>query len=246
MEPETPRPVAAGDPAPGPAEPPDRTPPLDLHVGHPLPGNRFLLGLLGAYAVVFLVAAIGPHDRGDWLLENLLVFAFAAALAASHRRFTFSNFSYLLIFVFLVLHAWGAHHTYSRTPLGFWIQDAFGFERNHYDRIVHFAFGLLLFYPLRELSRRVLHLHRGWASAVPIFTILALSSGYEIIESWAARIVDPELGVAFLGTQGDVWDAQKDMSLGLVGALLAAVATALYHRRTGREPWEILRAAGSR
>ena len=217
------------------------TQPHDVHVGRPLPGNRFLLSLLVAYVAVFALAAVSPHGRGDWLLENLLVFAFAATLAATHRRFTFSNFSYLLIFVFLVLHAWGAHHTYSLTPLGFWLKDAFGLARNHYDRIVHFAFGLLLVYPLRELARRVLHLRGSWAYAVPALAILALSSGYEIVESWAARIVDPELGTAFLGTQGDEWDAQKDMSLGLLGALLALAATALYRRRTGREPWEILR-----
>lgn len=188
-----------------------------------------------------MLAAIAPHDRSDWLLENLLVFAFVTVLVVTHRRFTFSNFSSLLIFAFLVLHAWGAHHTYSLTPLGFWIQDAFGLTRNHYDRIVHLAFGLLLVYPLRELARRVLHLHGGWAYAVPVLAVLSLSSGYEIVESWAARIVDPELGTAFVGTQGDEWDAQKDMSLALLGALLALFATALYRRRTGREPWMILR-----
>ncbi|MDJ0849973.1 MAG: DUF2238 domain-containing protein [Myxococcota bacterium] len=191
--------------------------------------------------MVFVAAAIGPHSRGDWLLENLLVFAFAGVLAATHRRFVFSNFSWLLIFLFLVLHAWGAHHTYSLTPLGFWLQDAFGFSRNHYDRIVHFAFGLLLTYPLRELARRALHLHGGWAYAVPALAALALSSSYEIVEWWAARIVNPELGTAFLGTQGDEWDAQKDMALALLGAAIALGATALYRQRTGREPWELLR-----
>jgi putative membrane protein len=216
------------------------TGPRDLHVGRTLPENRFLWGLVSAYAIVFVLAAISPHDRGDWLLENLLVLVFVPVLVVTHRRFTFSNLSYLLIGLFLALHAWGAHHTYSLTPLGFWARDAFGLERNHYDRLVHFAFGLLLAYPLRELSRRVLHLHGGWAYAVPVLTILALSSGYEIVESWAARIVDPELGIAFLGTQGDEWDAQKDMSLALFGAALALAGTALYRRRTGREPWDLL------
>ena len=213
----------------------------DVHIAHPLPGNRFLRGLLWVYAVVFAVAAIGPHSRGDWLLENLLVFAFFGVLAATHRRFVFSNFSSLLIFVFLVLHAWGAHHTYSLTPLGFWLQDAFGLSRNHYDRIVHFAFGLLFAYPLHELARRTLHLRDGWSYAVPALATLALSSSYEIVEWWAARLVNPELGTAFLGTQGDEWDAQKDMALALLGAGIALVATALYRRRTGREPWDLLR-----
>ena len=194
-----------------------------------------------AYAIVFLIAAIGPHDRGDWLLENLLVFALAVVLGTTHRRFVFSNFSYLLIFLFLVLHAWGAHHTYSLTPLGFWLQDAFGLSRNHYDRIVHFAFGLLLTYPLHELARRTLHLRGAWSYAVPVLAVLSLSSSYEILEWAAARIVDPDLGLAFVGTQGDEWDAQKDMVLALLGAGSSLLLTVLYRRHTGREPWELFR-----
>jgi putative membrane protein len=213
----------------------------DIHIAHPLPGNRFLRRLLFVYAVVFAAAAVGPHDRGDWLLENLLVFGFAAVLVATHRRFVFSNFSALLIVLFLVLHAWGGHHTYSLTPLGFWIQDAFGLARNHYDRIVHFAFGLLMTYPLHELARRTLHLRGGWSYVVPALALLALSSGYEIVEWGAARIVDPELGTAFLGTQGDEWDSQKDMVLALLGAGIALGLAAFYRGRTGREPWELLR-----
>jgi putative membrane protein len=196
---------------------------------------------VAVYLVVWVAAAISPHDRGDWLLENLVVFAFVAVLVRSHRVFVFSNFSSLLIALFLSLHAWGAHHTYSLTPLGFWLQDAFGLERNHYDRIVHFAFGLLMVYPLRELARRTLHLHGGWAYLVPTLAILALSASYEIAEWWAAHAVAPDLGTAFLGTQGDEWDAQKDMTLALLGALSGLGLTALYRRRADREPWELLR-----
>ncbi len=168
------------------------------------------------------------------------MFATAAGLAAGHRRLVLSNFSYALVFVFMTLHAVGAHYTYSLTPPGFWIRDAFGLDRNHYDRIVHFAFGLLLTYPLRELARRVLHVHGFWSYGIPLVAVLSLSSGYEILESWAARIVDPELGTAFVGTQGDEWDAQKDMSLALLGAVLCMAATAAYRARTGREPWGLL------
>jgi putative membrane protein len=167
-------------------------------------------------------------------------------LAATHRAFAFSNFSYLLIAVFLSLHAVGAHYTYSLTPFGDCLARTFGLPRNPYDRLVHFAFGLLLAYPLHELARRVAHLHGGWSYAVPLFAVLFFSSGYEIVESWAARIVDPALGQAFLGTQGDEWDAQKDMTLALVGGVLALAATAAYRRRTGREPWSLLRDALAR
>ena len=186
------------------------------------------------YLVIWTLAAIGPHDRGDWLLENLLVFGLGLLAAASYRRFPFSNLSYLLLFSFLSLHAVGAHYTYSLTPPGFWLQEAFDLSRNHYDRIVHFAFGLLLWYPMYEIGRRPLGL-RGFASyAVPLAIVLAMSAGYEIVEWGAARVVDPELGLAFVGTQGDEWDAQKDMSLALLGALLATAFAAIYASRRGR------------
>jgi putative membrane protein len=216
----------------------------DLHIGRPLGSNPFLKRLVALYAAIWLAAAIAPHDRGDWLLENLVVFAAVAVLSATHRRFAFSNLSYLLVFTFLVLHAVGAHYTYSLAPVGFWVQEAFGLSRNHYDRIVHFAFGLLLTYPAREVTRRALHLHGFGSYAVPALAIVSLSSSYEIVESWAARLVDPELGTAFLGTQGDEWDAQKDMTLAFAGSLACLAATAAHRRRTGREPWSLLRTPG--
>ncbi len=209
----------------------------DVRIGHPLRENRFLQVVVGLYAAVFAWSAAAPLYPRDWLLENLLVVPFLAVLALTHRRFVFSNLSSLLIALFLALHAVGAHYTYSETPLGFWLAEQLGWARNHYDRIVHFGFGALLGYPLHELARRVLHLRGGWAWCVPFFAVLALSSGYEIVESWAARIVSPELGTAFLGTQGDEWDAQKDMSLAMGGALLALFSAVLYRRSSGREPW---------
>lgn len=199
--------------------------------------------LAAAYLAVWTVAALAPLDRSDWLLENLLVFVSVTLLVATHRLFVFSNFSSLLIAVFLSLHAVGAHYTYSLTPFGDALSAAFGLSRNPYDRLVHLAFGILIAYPMHELARRVLHLHGGWSYAVPVFAMLALSSGYEIVESWAARIVDPSLGQAFVGAQGDEWDSQKDMTLALSGAGIALAATALYRWRTGREPWSILRGA---
>lgn len=105
---------------------------------------------------------------------------------------------------------------------------------------MHFVFGLLLTYPLRELTLRSLHVHGFWSYAIPLVSVLSLSSSYEILEAWAARIVDPELGIAFVGAQGDAWDAQKDMSLALFGAVLSLSATAVYRARTGREPWQLL------
>jgi putative membrane protein len=218
----------------------------DPQVARRFTENRFLQALAAAYLAVWVAAAIAPLDRGDWLLENLLVFAGAAALVATHRVFVFSNFSYLLIAIFLALHAVGAHYTYSLTPFGDWLAATFDLARNHYDRLVHFAFGLLLSYPLHEVARRALHLRGGWSFALPAIALLALSSGYEIVEWWAARVVDPALGQAFLGTQGDEWDTQKDMTLALSGAAIALAASALYRAGTGREPWLWLRGGARR
>lgn len=208
-----------------------------LPVGVPLRENRFLQGLVVAYGAFWLAMALAPRSREAWLLENLLVFGLVGLLAATHRRFVFSNLSWSLIFAFLMLHAVGSHYTYSAVPAGFWAQDALGLARNHYDRFVHFAFGLLCGYPLRELTLRVAHVHGGWSFAIPLLAILALSAFYEIIESWAARIVDPGLGIAFVGAQGDIWDGQKDMTLAFVGCVLALAAGELHRRRRGHEPY---------
>jgi len=180
-----------------------------------------LRALTLAYLGVFVLAAISPHDRGDWLLENLLVAVAIPALAWGHRRLVLSNLSYLLIFAFLVLHAVGAHYTYSLTPPGFWVRDAFDLSRNPYDRFAHLCFGLLLGYPVRELVRRRLHLHGLAGYAIPVVLLLASSALYEIVEY-------------------QEWDAQKDMAWAALGALLAMAGTALYRSRTGREPWGIL------
>lgn len=203
----------------------------------PLSRNRFLQAVGAAYGAAWLALAIAPKYPSDWLLENLLVFAFVAVVVATHRRFSFSNFSWLAIALFLALHAVGAHYTYSETPAGVWMQDAFGFERNHYDRVVHFAFGLLLTYPMREIALRVLRVRPLWGWLLPCFAALAASSLYELIEAWVAWIVSPELGTAYLGTQGDEWDAQRDMSFAFAGTLVALAATAGFRALTRREPW---------
>ena len=212
----------------------------------PLARNRCLQAIVVAYGATWIALAIAPSYRSDWLLENLLVFAFWAALAATHPRFVFSNFSWLVIALFLALHAVGAHYTYSETPLGFRMQEVFGWSRNHYDRLVHFAFGLLLTYPMREIALRVLRVRPLWGWLLPFLAALSMSCAYELVEAWIAWIVSPELGTAYLGTQGDEWDAQRDMSCAFAGAVVALAATALFRRATGREPWSLLAPRGRR
>lgn len=171
--------------------------------------------------VVWILAAIEPLYPRDWLLENLLVLIWSALLVATYRRFQFSTLCYGLFIAFLSLHLAGSHYTYAETPFGFWMQDWFGFERNHYDRLVHFCFGLLLACPMREILLRRAGLNSSWSYFITLNCIMAFSAVYEIIEALTAVVVSPELGAAYLGSQGDEWDAQKDAGLALLGAMVA-------------------------
>lgn len=182
--------------------------------------DRVLQALVVWLIALWALTAIGPFNRFDWLLENLLVFIYAGLLAATYRHFAFSNLSYGLFAVFLSLHLVGAHYTYAETPLGFWLQDWLDLSRNHYDRIVHFSFGLLLAYPFREVLMRAAGVQRGWSYLLAMVSILGFSGFYEALEGLVAMVVSPELGAAYLGTQGDEWDAQKDTALALAGSAI--------------------------
>jgi putative membrane protein len=194
------------------------------------------------FAVIWVLLAIDPLYRQDWLLENLLVVGFALAFLRWRRALQLSKLSSTLIFVFLCVHEVGAHYTYAEVPYDKWAQaligttmtDLFGLSRNHFDRLEHFFYGLLLSYPMREAYVRAQMLTGRLTYTIPITITLAFSALYEIIEWGAAEIVGGELGVAYLGTQGDVWDAQKDMGLAGLGAILAMAATFAAHRRRGK------------
>ena len=196
--------------------------------------NRVLQALVVWLSLVWVAAAISPFDRFDWLLENVLVFVYAGVLVASYRRFPFSNVSYVLFAVFLTLHLVGSHYTYAETPIGYSLKEIFSLSRNPYDRIVHFAYGVLLAYPLYELLRREARLSIAWAAFVAVNLILSSSGFYEVVEGIVAMVVSPELGNAYLGTQGDIWDAQHDMLAATVGAVLTMVITMVYAKRLAR------------
>jgi putative membrane protein len=172
---------------------------------------------------VWVFWAIDPPNRADWLLENMLSFVAVPVAVATYPWFRFSDRSYVLATIFIVLHTIGAHYTYAEVPIGFWVKDAFGLSRNHYDRLVHFAFGLLMLRPVRELGFR----NARGLGAFAMFYFSAAGVGlwallYEVLEWAVAAVADPAAGIAYLGTQGDQWDAQKDMGLAILGALLAA------------------------
>jgi len=193
--------------------------------------TRYHAFLLLAFVAIWVWAAIEPRYPHDWLLENYLVFIFVPVILLTGRYFRLSKLSYTLIAMFLSLHVVGSHYTYAEVPFGYLLQDWFAAGRNMYDRMVHFTFGLLLVYPMRELLLRVAGASGVWGYLFPLALTLAFSGFYEIIEWLVAVRVDPQAGLAFLGAQGDVWDGQKDMLLALAGAMLAMLIVALINWR---------------
>jgi putative membrane protein len=196
--------------------------------------NRLQQGLALWYLFFWALTGISPVDRGDWLLENFLVVVTAGILVATYQRFPLSDVSYLLITLFLTLHSVGAHYSYANVPFGTWMKEAFHQSRNHYDRLVHFSFGLMLAYPAREIFVRRVDVRGMWAYYLPVDAVLAFSAMYEIMESWFAKIVGPGLGDAWLGTQGDIWDSQNDMTCALAGAIVCMLITAIVKRNFRR------------
>lgn len=196
--------------------------------------THLLSGLLLWYGLLWTWLAIGPVNRRDWLLENLLTFALVTLLTLTYRRFQFSTVSYCLITVFMTLHAVAAHYTYAEVPLGFWLQDLLSLSRNPFDRIVHFAYGALLAYPVREILMRSAGVRGLWSYSLSVSVILAQSGLFEIIESVVATLVSPELGNAYLGAQGDEWDAQKDMAAAVGGGALAMGLTFATSKGSGK------------
>jgi putative membrane protein len=186
---------------------------------------------LGFFLLLWAVLAWKPLYRDTWFHENLLVFACVPLLVLAHRRSPFRRRSVLLLTLFFSLHVVGSHYSYSRVPIGDWAKEAFGWSRNHYDRLLHFLFGLLLAVPMRELLGKAGAVSPRGSFLLAWTSIVALSDVYELMEWGMARIVDPDAGIAFLGTQGDVWDAQKDMALAHSGALLALGLEYLFARR---------------
>jgi len=184
--------------------------------------NRIPLALALVFIVFWTFWAINPFDRAVWFAENLPVMGVFIALVSTYTRFRFSNLAYLLMAFWMFWHTVGGHYTFERVPFD-WVTNFFGWERNHFDRIGHFSIGLWS-YPIAELMSRM-----GWiARTVPLllfalFSIMALAAGYEIIEWWYAALEGGDAGAAFLGSQGDIWDAQKDMLMDTLGALAGLI-----------------------
>ncbi|PLX62425.1 DUF2238 domain-containing protein [Sedimenticola selenatireducens] len=210
--------------------------------------RRFTLILLCLFLVWWLWLAIDPIYRNDWLLENILVLLFIGLLVGSYKHLPLSRISYMLIFLFFCLHEVGAHYTYAEVPYEAWFQSMagqsfnrlMGWERNNFDRVVHFLYGLLLAYPVREVFLRVASVRGFWGYFLPLDLTMSSSMMFELFEWGAAELFGGTLGMAYLGTQGDVWDSHKDMALASLGAFVSMAGTALlnsYLQRDFSQEW---------
>lgn len=205
--------------------------------------KKYLAILTGLFLVEAAIVAIKPWYPQDWMLENVLPVIFLAYLWGTVNKLTMSKVSYTLIFIFLAFHELGSHYTYAEVPYdaafksltGVSFNALVGWERNNFDRVVHFLYGLLLAYPIRELYFRVADARGFWGYFLPLEFTMATSMLYELIEWGAANVVGGDLGMAYLGTQGDIWDAHKDMALASLGALIAILITAGINYRVQKD-----------
>jgi putative membrane protein len=203
-----------------------------------LRSSRYEIALLISAGLILVWSGIAPRDRFTWLLEVAPVLIGAPILVATRKRFPLTRLVYTLLLIHAIILMVGGKYTYAEVPFGFWLQDVFGFPRNHYDRIGHFAQGFIPAMLAREvLIRRSPLAGSRWLPFLVVCFCLAFSALYELIEFWTA-LATGEAAEAFLGTQGDVWDTQWDMQMALLGAVTALVTLSGVHDR------ELRRVAG--
>jgi putative membrane protein len=196
----------------------------------PLKSNYWLWMCIISFLILWVVTYLNTNDLNNWFIENALTVITLFFLVKTYRSYPFSDVSYVLMTLFLCLHVYGSQYTYAENPLGYKLQDLFNWKRNHYDRIVHFSFGFLLAYPVRELFCRAISFPKSVSWILPIELTLSVSALYELIEWAVADIFFKAQGAAYLGTQGDYWDAQKDIFLALLGAAIGSSFISIINR----------------
>lgn len=192
------------------------------------------LALLAATAIVFVWSGWRPYDRLTWWLEVMPAIIGGLILVFTYSSFRFTTLVYTLIALHMMLLCVGGHYTYARVPLFNWIQPIFGWHRNHFDRLGHFAQGFVPALIARELFIRLrIVTSGGWRFAIIILICMGISALYELFE-WAAALAGGAASTAFLGTQGDVWDTQEDMFMALIGAICALLLLSRWQNRQMR------------
>ncbi|VVQ33610.1 Inner membrane protein YjdF [Pseudomonas fluorescens] len=216
--------------------------------------QRYDLTLLMLFVLIVVVSGYSPRSRVDWALENLLVLFLVGTLVAVSGRFRLSAVSISLVFVFLCIHELGSHYTYAKVPYDQWcsaltgvsFDKALGLHRNHFDRLVHLSYGLLMVYPIREVLVRLTPLRGFWLVFVALNIILSTSAIYEMVEWIGGAYLGDDTSRAFVGAQNDPWDSQKDMALAVAGAFVSECVVLLckqkrvvpqaQHSNVGRPP----------
>lgn len=192
--------------------------------------SKFLAGLFWFYVVLFLVLAIDPVNRTTWFAENLTVWIILAVIIGLYRNgVRFSKLAYALMFVLIYLHTIGGHYTFALVPFD-WVTDFFGFSRNHYDRLAHFSVGFYAFAIAEWLWNKKLVANKFLLFTYPVFLIATIAMSYELVEWLYAAKANTADAMAYLGSQGDIWDAQKDMLADTLGALFATSVFFLVHK----------------
>lgn len=214
--------------------------------------ERWVKSLGIAFLLIWVALAAAPLHRQDWVLENILILAAVPVARAAWRRQLFSTTGWTLLFLFMVLHQIGAHYTYSEVPYdacwqrltGHSFNALFDWQRNHFDRLAHFLYGVLLALPFRETVQGLFGARGFWSYLLPLDFVLSTSVFYELVEWLAASVLGGDAGMAYLGTQGDIWDAQKDVALAAFGALLTLGVVAILEGHRSGAATQTIRSAG--
>ena len=196
---------------------------------HETAPTRLAVVLLASFAAVFVWSAIAPYDRTTWWMEVAPALLGLAVLIPTCRRFPFTPVNYVLMWLFALILIVGGHYTYARVPIGDWAKEAFHFSRNHFDRVGHFMQGVIPAMVAREiLVRQRVVRGRGWLFYICVSIALSISAAYELVE-WIAAELSQTGAADFVGMQGDVWDAQKDMTMATLGAIFSQLLLGRTH-----------------
>jgi putative membrane protein len=200
--------------------------------------NRRAILWLAAFTATLAWSAIRPHDYLTWLLEVLPALIGLAVLARTWRRYPLTGIACVLVLLHSMILMVGGHYTYAEVPAGRWAGELFGWERNNYDKLGHFAQGFVPAILARELIVRLGVVNgRRWTAFLVVCVCLAISAFYELIE-WGVALLSRQAADSFLGTQGYVWDTQSDMGWALLGAVSALAVLGRWHdRQLARSSW---------
>jgi len=204
---------------------------LSSSVRIPFVKNKLWQILLGIFFMTWIYFFVTTRDTTNWWIENILVILFFPWFYYLNKRFLLSDLSVICIFLFLLIHSYGAQMSYTYNQVGAWLQESYDLSRNPYDRFVHFNFGLLMAYPCLDYLVNRFKVPIKHAYGIMIMFVLSLATIFELIEWTIAALTDSETGETYVATQGDVWDAHKDIALALLASVIVTMFHVIYKRK---------------